>query len=180
MEKPKAIAEEIPSEIVVKKANKPLASKAAPSLFSIKNILEEKPVEDKAEISNSATENLPAHHFTETDLQTFWQKFLEDIRKEDLVVYNAISGFKLKKTEEHRLEIRYPSFTAKAEFDKVSKDFFNGFMHAVNNHSIEFTFENMGGKMKKQAVTKKTIFEKYCEINPLLRELDSIFKLDLN
>ena len=129
---------------------------------------------------STSAESLPSQHFTETDLQTYWQKFLEALRKEDLVVYNAISGFKLHKLEENSIEIRYPSYTAKAEFDKISRDFSNGFQHAVNNHSIEIKFENVGAKMKKHAITKRTMFEKYCEINPLLRELDDFFKFDLN
>lgn len=172
--------EEIPTETVVKKADKPLSTKVAPSKYSIKNSLEEKPKEKVEEVSEKSKETLPANHFTETDLQNYWQKFLDQLRKDDIVVYNAISGFKLQKLEENTIEIRFPSHTAKSEFDKIHNDFSNGFQHAVNNHSIEIKFENVGGKMKKHAVTKRTMFEKYCEINPLLKELDEIFKFDLN
>ena len=171
--------DEIPAETVIKKAEKPLSIKVAPSKYSIKSNLEEKPKEQEA-VSENSKEALPANHFTETDLQNYWQKFLDDLRKDDVVVYNAISGFKLQKLEENIIEIRFPSLTAKAEFDKISHDFSNGFQHAINNHSIEIRYENVGGKMKKHAVTKRTLFEKYCEINPLLKELDEIFKFDLN
>lgn len=172
--------EEIPPEAVIKKADKPLSTKVAPSRYSIKSSLEEKPKEKVEEASAKNKEILPANHFTETDLQSYWTRFLENLRKDDIVVYNAISGFKLQKLEENIIEIRFPSLTAKAEFDKIYNDFFNGFQHAVHNHSIEVRFENVGGKMKKHAVTKRTMFEKYCEINPLLKELDEIFNFDLN
>ena len=178
--KPTAKAVEIPAEIVIKKAVKPLSTKIAPSKYSIKSNLEEKPSEKVEEISVENKEKLPANHFTETDLQNYWTKFLENLRKDDIVVYNAISGFKLQKLEENTIEIRFPSLTAKAEFDKISTDFLHGFQHSAHNHCIEIRFENSGGKMKKQAVTKRSLFEKYCEINPLLKELDEAFKFDLN
>ena len=171
---------EIPTEPIIKKADKPLSTKITTSKFSIKNILETKPEEILDAVSENSLKNLPANHFTETDLQNYWQKFLESLRKEDIVVYNAISGFKLQKLEENIIEIRFPSHTAKSEFDKISKDFINGFSHAVNNHSIEMKFENLGIQMKKHATTKRSIFDKYCEINPLLRELDEVFKFDLD
>ncbi|MFC6268827.1 hypothetical protein [Frigoriflavimonas asaccharolytica] len=172
--------EEIPAEVVVKKAEKPLLKQSSPSKFSIKNILESKPEEILESTSENLTKNLPANHFTETDLQKYWHSFLENIRKDDIVTYNAISGFKLIKLEENTIEIRFPSHTAKSEFDKISHDFLNGFSHVVNNHSIEIKFENLGGQMKKQATTKRTIFDSFCEINPLLRELDKTFKFDLD
>lgn len=172
--------EEIQEENIIKKSQKPLSSKIAPSKYSIKSSLEEK-VEVKPDVvSEDVLKSLPANHFTETDLQNYWQKFLENLRKADVVIYSAISGFKLQKLEENRIEIRFPSHTAKAEFDKIYTDFKNGFSHAVNNHSIEIKFENVGGKMKKHAVTKRTVFEEFCEINPLLKDLDAIFKFDLS
>jgi DNA polymerase-3 subunit gamma/tau len=34
--------------------------------------------------------------------------------------------------------------------------------------------------LKKEIVTKRTIFEKFVEINPVLKDLDELLKLDLS
>ncbi len=96
------------------------------------------------------------------------------------MVFNAISGFQLSKADEDTVRVHYPSDTAKAEFDKVSGDFFSKFKHKVNHHRIEVEYKNDFNKMKKEIVTKRTIFEKYAEINPVLRDLDDLFKFDFN
>lgn len=150
------------------------------SRFSISAKLDKKEEISENNLPLQNTEELPNNHFTETDLQTEWKKFLEEIQKNDIVIYNAISGFQLNKVDENTICIHYPSDTAKAEFDKVSTDFFNKFKHKVNHFRIEIQYKNSFSKMKKEVVTKRTIFEKYVEINPVLKDLDDLFKFDFN
>ncbi|MBP3839974.1 MAG: hypothetical protein J6D35_03330, partial [Chryseobacterium sp.] len=73
----------------------------------------------------------------------------------------------------------YPSESAKIEFEKVRADFFNHFMHKVNHFNITIEYKN-DTSLKKEIITKRKIFDKFAEINPLLKDLDEIFKFDLN
>ncbi|MCB4234972.1 hypothetical protein LDL59_07310 [Kaistella anthropi] len=130
-------------------------------------------------MKSNAKEELPSNHFTETDLHNEWNKFLVEMQSEDIIVYNAISSFKLRKKDENTVEITYPSESAKSEFEKVRGDFFNHFMHKVSHFNIGIEYKN-DTTLKKEIVTKRKIFDKFAELNPVLKDLDDIFKFDLN
>lgn len=175
-----AVAE--PEKPAIQKAVKPvIKDKPAPySKFSIQRKLQNTEEEVQDFVRSTEEEELPNNHFTETDLQTEWKWFLEEIQKKDVVIYNAISGFKLQKEDEDRILIHYPSDTAKSEFDKVSNDFLNHFRHKVNHYRLKVEFRMDAVNLKKEIVTKRSLFEKYVQINPVLRDLEELFKLDLN
>ena len=120
------------------------------------------------------------HHFTDTDLQSEWNLLLLRLRAKDPVVYSAIKSFKLEKIDEKLVQIQYPSGSAKQEFDKISSEFFNHFRHKVNNHSVVFDFKHEPQNLKQEVLTTKKIFEKFVEINPLLKDLDDLMKFDLS
>ena len=134
---------------------------------------------EKEQVKTDAKEQLPSNHFTETDLHNEWNKFLVEMQSEDIIVYNAISSFKLRKKDENTVEITYPSESAKSEFEKVRGDFFNHFMHKVSHFNIVIEYKN-DVTLKKEIVTKRKIFDKFAELNPVLKDLDDIFKFDLN
>lgn len=134
---------------------------------------------EKEQVKSDAKEQLPSNHFTETYLHNEWNKFLVEMQSEDIIVYNAISSFKLRKKDENTVEITYPSESAKSEFEKVRGDFFNHFMHKVSHFNIGIEYKN-DVTLKKEIVTKRKIFDKFAEINPVLKDLDEIFKFDLN
>ncbi|MDQ0475854.1 hypothetical protein [Chryseobacterium sp. MDT2-18] len=179
-EKPKEVAKEIPGEIkkVVLKTTEPIGLPKRPSAFSISAALE-KSEEEPEKITDSKKENLPSQHFSETDLKGEWQKFLQELQQKDIIIFNAIGSFKLQKKDENIVEVTYPSESARAEFEKVRADFFNHFMHKVNNHNISIEYR-ADLSMKKEIITKRKIFDKFAEINPVLKELDDFFKLDFN
>ena len=163
---------------VVAKTMEPIGVPKKVSLFSINAALEkaeETPEFKKATIK----EKLPSQHFTETDLQTEWNIFLKDIQKRDALGYNAINSFQLRKKEENIVEVTYPSESAKGEFEKIRSEFFNHFMHKVNHYNISIEYK-VDLTMKKEIITKRKIFDKFAEINPVLRDLDDVFKLDFN
>lgn len=95
------------------------------------------------------------------------------------MAYNAINTFKLEKSDEHQITVRYSSETAKGEFDKLSIEFFNHFKHKVNNFKIEIEYMT-DLTIKKEVMTKRKIFEKFVEINPLLKDLDDLMRFDLS
>jgi hypothetical protein len=124
-------------------------------------------------------ENLPQSHFTETDLQTEWNVFLKQLQKKNTIVFNAVKTFKMIKSGENQITVLFPSDSAKAEFDKVSREFFNHFKTKVHNFSIEILYKRDMENLKIEVMTKRKIFEKFAEKNPLLKDLDDLMKFDL-
>lgn len=122
---------------------------------------------------------MPNQHFTETDLQREWNLFLESLKTKDILVFNAINNFRLNKIDEDTINIKYASDTAKSEFDKVQTDFINHFKHKVNHFRIKITY-SMDVALKKEIMTKKKLFDKMAEKNPLLNQLNDIFKFDFS
>lgn len=112
-------------------------------------------------------------------MENAWQKFLDEIKNQDIVLYSAISNFKVSKKDEVTVQISYSSESARSEFEKVQSDFFNRFKRKVNNFKIKTEFK-MDMALKKEIVTKRTIFEKFAEINPLLNDLDELMKFDFS
>lgn len=112
-------------------------------------------------------------------MQLEWEKFLEEIKKRDVILYSAVNGFKFSKTSENTICIHYPSDSAKKEFDKIHGEFFNHFKRKVNNYKLAFEYKT-DITLKKEIVTKRMIFEKFAEINPLLKDLDDLMKFDLS
>jgi DNA polymerase-3 subunit gamma/tau len=163
---------------VIQKASEPIARTPSNSQFSIKAALVKKEEVKKDEFSEIKDENLPSNHFSQTDVDTEWNIFLRDLAKTNTFVFNAISSFKLEKTDEHQITVRYSSSTAKAEFDRLSIEFFNHFRHKVNNFKIEVEYIT-DMTIKKEVMTKRKMFEKFVEINPLLKDLDDLMRFDL-
>ncbi|WP_261511991.1 hypothetical protein [Chryseobacterium paludis] len=148
--------------------------------FSINSFINKEEKEKKEETVVTKTDNLPQHHFTETDLLMEWNLFLKQIQFKQAVVYNAVKSFKLVKIDESNVQVLYPSDSAKVEFDKISGEFFNHFKRKVLNYSIEIDYKKDIQNLKIEVVTKKKIFEKFIEKNPLLKDLDDLMKFDLS
>lgn len=134
---------------------------------------------EKEEIEIAKTEKLPTNHFTETDLQAEWNLLLKQLQNKNVFVFNAVKGFKLKKKDENIIEVLYPSDSAKTEFDKISGEFFNHFKTKVHNYSIEIEYKRDFENLKVEVLTKKKIYEKFIEKNPLLKDLDDLMRFDL-
>ena len=163
---------------IVEKSSAPTGTLKKPSKFSISAALEKS--EDIPEVLNAEVKKaLPSQHFSETDLQSEWQKFLEELQQRDIIIYSAINSFAFQKKDENIIQITYPSESAKSEFEKIRPEFFNHFMHKVNHFNISLEFK-LDVSMKKEIITKRKIFNKFAEINPVLKDLDDLFKLDFN
>ncbi len=157
----------------------PISNGKKTSKFSITEALNKKEEAEQTLFTEAKEEELPNNHFTETDLRNQWASFLEDIRKKDSILYSAINGFKFSKIDEDTIYVNYPSDTAKAEFDKVQADFFNHFKRKVNHHRIKIEYK-MDTALKVEIITKRSLFEKMAEKNPVLRDLDDFFKFDFS
>lgn len=171
----------VPSEeiTVAKKVAKPLSRPASKGGLSISSFMNQTETVEKEEIVITKTENLPKNHFTETDLQAEWNLLLKQLQNKNVFVFNAVKGFKLKKKDENIIEVLYPSDSAKTEFDKISGEFFNHFKTKVHNFSIEIEYTRDFENLKVEVLTKRKIYEKFIEKNPLLKDLDDLMRFDL-
>lgn len=165
---------------IKKTTNKPLSKPTGISSgFSINSFLNK---EEKVEVTENTavrTDNLPQNHFTDTDLQMEWKIMLKQLQMKNTFVFNAVKTFKLEKKEENKIKVLFPSDSAKVEFDKVSGEFFNHFRRKVQNYTIEIEYVRDVENLKIEVVTKRKIFEKFIEKNPLLKDLDDLMKFDL-
>ncbi len=166
-------------------------SDAEPLLKTTKSPLQKNPTANKLSISAALSTQEPdqelkveqqkekqaSNHFTETDLTTIWSKFLADLQQRDVIIFSAIQSFKMHKKDENTIEVQYPSESARTEFEQVKAEFFNHFMHKVNHFNIEVKYRK-DVALKKEVLTKRNIFDKFAEINPVLKDLDETFKLD--
>lgn len=161
------------------KTTKPLSRQGISSGFSINSFLNKEEKEVKEETVAVKTENLPKNHFTETDLQMEWNLMLKQLRNKNTFIFNAVKTFKLIKAGENVIKVLYPSDSAKVEFDKIAGEFFNHFRTKVHNHAIEIDYQRDFDNLKIEVMTKRKIFEKFMERNPLLKDLDDLMKFDL-
>lgn len=168
-----------PQEVEIKKTTKPLTKRVISSEFSINALLNKEDKTEEEETVVVKTEALPQNHFTETDLQAEWNLLLKQLQKKDTFVFNAIKSFKLVKSAENQITVFFPSDSAKVEFDKVGREFFNHFKTKVHNFSIEIIYQRDVENLKIEVMTKRKIFEKFAEKNPLLKDLDDLMRFDL-
>jgi DNA polymerase-3 subunit gamma/tau len=173
------VAVETPTDNVVKTASKPLSRPKTSSGFSINSFINKEEKQEVEEMVSETSENLQEHHFTETDLQSEWNLMLMQLRTKDPFIFNAIKSFKLVKIDEKLVQVLYPSESARAEFDKISGEFFNHFKRKVNNYAIKIEYKQDVQNLKIEVLTTKKKFERFVEINPLLKDLDDLMKFDL-
>lgn len=157
-----------------------LGLKKSPSKYSIDLFSKRMEEEENKEKDEVAEDNLPKEHFANADIEEFWKNYLVGLKRKDFIVYNAVCDFKMSKHDEDSIIIRYPSESAKMEFDKISPQFFSELKHKLNNFYIRAEYKIDASNMRKERVTKRSIFEKMAEKNPLLHQLNTIFKFDLN
>lgn len=160
-------------------AAKPLAKGRVGSLFSIEAEIDKKKLSENQPQATNTDENLPNNHFTNTDLENEWQIFIQNLKKEDIVIYSAINNFIISKLDENTIEVAYPSETARVEFDKVRDLFFNHFRHKVNHFKIEITYK-LTPSLKTEILTKRKLFDKLAEINPVLKNLNELMRFDFS
>ncbi|WP_228452295.1 hypothetical protein [Chryseobacterium sp. c4a] len=176
---PSVPTENVQENPISKTTTKPLSRTGVSSGFSINSFLNKEEKVDTAEDVVIKTDHLPKNHFTDTDLQVEWKIMLKQLQVKNNFVFNAVKTFKLEKKEENKITVLFPSDSAKVEFDKISGEFFNHLRRKVQNYSIEIEYVRDVENLKIEVVTKRKIFEKFIEKNPLLKDLDDLMKFDL-
>ncbi len=166
-----------PAPATAAPAKKTEAPSSSVNAFSIKSWLNR--AEEKPDTVEEKPQDLPAAHFTETDLHEHWSEFLVDLREKDPVKFAAISTCILLKAGENLINIKIPSQAVKAEMETVRRRFLNHFMHRVNNFSIKVEYVQ-DENLKKEILTKRKIFDKFAEINPALNDLEDLMRFDFS
>lgn len=98
---------------------------------------------------------------------------------DNVIIFNAIRTFKLSKLGENEIEILYSSDTARKEFQIVEKDFINHLKHKINNFKIQISYKQ-DPTQRQEILTKRKIFDKLVEVNPVLKDLEDLMKFDFS
>ncbi|WP_407481289.1 hypothetical protein [Elizabethkingia meningoseptica] len=93
--------------------------------------------------------------------------------------FSAIKVCKLQKKDENKILIKVPSEAAKSEFETIRKDFLSAFQRKVNNFHIKSKYVE-DETLQKEIITKRKLFDKFAEKNPILKELDDLMKFDFS
>ncbi len=124
--------------------------------------------------------HLPKNHFSDIDLQKHWSLFLNELKARDYIIYIVVNSFKISKKDEFTIVLNYPSDMVKQKFDdNVKGEFLNSFQRKVQNFSIKAEFVK-DVTLKQELLTKRKMFEKLVEINPVLKDLNDLFDFDLS
>ncbi|NAW50423.1 hypothetical protein GNY06_03115 [Elizabethkingia argentiflava] len=108
-----------------------------------------------------------------------WEGFLEDLQHKDPIKFSAIKICRLQKKNENKIHIKVPSQAAKAEFETIRKDFLSSFQRKVNNFHIKSKYIE-DETLKREIMTKRKLFDRFAEKNPVLRALDDLMKFDFS
>ena len=142
------------------------------SAFSISETLNHVDDNTAEEVVTTSKESLPETEFTQAQIDEWWYRTLRKV--EDNLTLKTIQ---LKKGDNHSINVHYPSDYSKSDFQKIEFDFINLLKEKTNNFSIHFNYIKDQKLVVKQE-TKREKFNRYVELNPLLKELDDLMRFD--
>ena len=124
-------------------------------------------------------ENLPTQPFTEKELITAWNTFIEKLRKDgkhNLASILAIDTPKVKGTIIH---LEFPNATNKVEVERQQYDLLSYIRKTLSNYDISLSITINEVMEKQYAYTAADKFEKLKEKNPNIDILKKTFDLDI-
>ena len=124
-------------------------------------------------------ENLPTQPFTEKELITAWNTFIEKLRKDgkhNLASILAIDTPKVKGTIIH---LEFPNATNKVEVERQQYDLLSYVRKTLSNYDIILSITINEVMEKQYAYTAADKFEKLKEKNPNIDILRKTFDLDV-
>ena len=124
-------------------------------------------------------ENLPTQPFTEKELITAWNTFIEKLRKDgkhNLASILAIDTPKVKGTIIH---LEFPNATNKVEVERQQYDLLSYIRKTLSNYDISLSITINEVMEKQYAYTAADKFEKLKEKNPNIDILRKTFDLDV-
>ncbi|MGC6525582.1 MAG: DNA polymerase III subunit gamma/tau [Flavobacteriaceae bacterium] len=176
------IAEEPQSEYPSKPITPPVLSglKRESSGLSLKSIQKKKEHQIKQMDVQIKEEDLPSDAFSEEQMLTFWNSYVEML--ENKGKYNLAAILKIdtpKLAENHTIQLEFPNSTNKIEVERQQFELLQFLRKSLNNFEISLDISVNETLEKKFAYTAEDKYKKLIEKNPALDTLKQTFNLDL-
>ena len=124
-------------------------------------------------------DELPKEPFTETQLITYWNEFVENIQKEGKYNFASILSIDTPKVKGTTIYLEFPNSTNKVELERQQFDLLSFLRKSLNNFDINLSITVNEEMDKQYAYTPLEKFEKLKEKNPNIEILKKTFGLDI-
>ncbi|MBQ0148828.1 MAG: hypothetical protein KBS93_10415 [Flavobacteriaceae bacterium] len=177
VETPVRPAQVIPSPEPKRRTNKPMGSSSG-SAFSLKSAIKDikKDLVEEEVLRN----DLPREKYELSDIQNFWNKFLERLKLEqNIPAYNALSTTTIYVEENNVITLEFISASSESEFETYKNRIINGLRNSIKNFYFTIEVKYSAQEAKSHILTSKQKFEALVLKNPVLLKLKEEFGLDL-
>ena len=124
-------------------------------------------------------ENLPKDPFTEKELITTWNTFIEKLSKDGKHNLASILAIDTPKIIDTTIHLEFPNATNKVEVERQQYDLLAYLRKTLNNYNISLSITINEVMEKQYAYTSADKFEKLKEKNPNIDILRKTFDLDI-
>ena len=124
-------------------------------------------------------ENLPTQPFTEKELITAWNTFIEKLRKDGKHNLASILAIDTPKVKGSIIHLEFPNATNKVEVERQQYDLLSYVRKTLSNYDISLSITINEVMEKQYAYTAADKFEKLKEKNPNIDILRKTFDLDV-
>ncbi len=124
-------------------------------------------------------EDLPKEPFTEKELITVWNEFIEELQKKGKHNLASILSIDTPRVKGTMVYLEFPNATNKMELERQQYDLLGHIRKSLNNFDISLSISVNEEMEKKYAFTDMDKFEKLNEKNPNLDVLRKTFDLDI-
>ena len=124
-------------------------------------------------------ENLPIQPFTEKELITAWNTFIEKLRKDGKHNLASILAIDTPKVKGSIIHLEFPNATNKVEVERQQYDLLSYVRKTLSNYDISLSITINEVMEKQYAYTAADKFEKLKEKNPNIDILKKTFDLDI-
>ena len=124
-------------------------------------------------------ENLPIQPFTEKELITAWNTFIEKLRKDGKHNLASILAIDTPKVKGSIIHLEFPNATNKVEVERQQYDLLSYVRKTLSNYDISLSITINEVMEKQYAYTAADKFEKLKEKNPNIDILRKTFDLDV-
>ncbi|GAA4899625.1 hypothetical protein GCM10023311_26260 [Flaviramulus aquimarinus] len=124
-------------------------------------------------------ENLPKEPFTEKELISAWNTFIEKIREDGKHNLASILSIDIPKVKDNTIHLEFPNATNKVEVERQQYDLLAFIRKTLNNFDISLSISVNEIMEKKYAYTAQDKFEKLMDKNPNIDVLRKTFDLDV-
>ncbi|MDO5971491.1 DNA polymerase III subunit gamma/tau [Flavivirga aquimarina] len=124
-------------------------------------------------------EDLPKEDFTEKELITVWNTYVEKLRADGKYNLASILSIDVPKVKETTVYLEFPNATNKVEVERQQYDLLAFVRKSLNNFDISLSISVNEVMEKQYAYTTMEKFEKLKEKNPNIDILRKTFDLDI-